>query len=200
MERVARRLCLASISRASQRRHLECERLRLLGPIGIVLRIVGQQTHGTAVLVGQFLQLGPLLRQRGSARLIVELFNRSHQVFPVLRENRPNREASFPHDHDVGASVGQRLRGADASHRAKGADRGRDARGDSKSLIAGQAVGQHLPVAWLEDVQRQRFAGEEDQIEGEEGQTRRHGLNNRASAASHQPSDPGISRQGQSSG
>ena len=42
-------------------------------------------------------------------------------------------------------------------------------RRDPEAPISRQAIRQHLPVAWLEDVERERRAGEEDDGEGEDG-------------------------------
>ena len=42
-------------------------------------------------------------------------------------------------------------------------------RRDAEAPVAGQAVGQHAPVARLEDVERQRGAGEEHDREREDG-------------------------------
>ena len=50
-------------------------------------------------------------------------------------------------------------------------------RRDPEAPVAGQTVGQHLPVARLEDVQRKRRAGEEDDGEGKDGKPEGHGRN-----------------------
>ena len=52
-------------------------------------------------------------------------------------------------------------------------------RRDPEAPISREAVGQHLPVAWLEDVERERRAGEEDDGEGEDGQPEGHGWESR---------------------
>ena len=51
---------------------------------------------------------------------------------------------------------------------ASGSSRSRSGRGDAEPAVAGEAVGQHAAVARLEDVQRKRRAGKEDDGEGEE--------------------------------
>ena len=46
--------------------------------------------------------------------------------------------------------------------------------GDAERLIVFEAAPDHLPVPWLEHVQRQGGVGKQDRMEGEERET--HGL------------------------
>ena len=81
-------------------------------------------------------------------------------------------------DDDVGATVGEFLvdpHHRSAPHRARLRQLGGAARrGDPEASVPREAVGQHAPVARLEDVQRERRAGEEDDSQGEDREPEGH--------------------------
>ena len=182
VERSTRRRCFTPGSQSSAAATWNESAERLVRQAGILGLDIVELAEERVVADEQLPQTGgrlvPAASVPGSSSKVCTMRD---IVRRALDHRRRQHEALTAEDDDVGAAVGQLLVDpdlGDAAHRARLGHRVvLPGRRDPEAPVSRQAVGQHPPVAWLEDVERKRRAGEEDDGEGEDGQPEGHGWN-----------------------
>ena len=167
-------------------RDLEREKRRVARQLDLLVRALGehaqrprQAREPLADVLGERRQLG------GVDRLIVEFLDLGDAIGLWARHPAAQHEAALAHREDVGAPVGERFARADQRHTAhvakirRGVGGGRAVRGhvcDPEPPIGGETVGEQPAVAGLEDVQRLRSPGEEDNRQRKNGKLTGHAI------------------------
>ena len=149
------------------------------------LHVIGEEELGEA---------SNTVARRLGALVVVERLDRRDEVGHVLLELPLHDEARPTHHDDVRPAVRQRLVhphfGHTAYHSRVGSLLLRARRRDTELPVAGEAIRQQAAIARLEDVQRKRRAGEED--DGEREQRKAHVAEDSMGGAS----DEGSTRPG----